>query len=438
MSWKALWRTMIESNGEANASLNDEAATGIGGVMKAEADDFVVEEIPAYEPCGEGEHLYLFIEKRGATTSRVVEELRRTFHVGPKHVGLAGLKDRQAVTRQWFSIHDPARKINDLEAAAMELPWMRVLDAVRHGNKLRRGHLLGNRFRIAVREVNVGAAPRALQTLRMLESAGAPNFFGDQRYGSRGNNHLIGRALVLGHYNETVDRLLGMTEPGDTDRVDAPARRHYHEEQFEAAIGAIGRGAAAERTALHALKRGSRGEKVLRSINVRDREFWVSAFQSAIFDDVLRERLDAGELATLREGDVAFKHGNGSLFDVRIDDLNDELAARLDAFEISPSGPLWGPAMKLAGGAVGEQELRALERTGVDVAALDSFSLAWKERGLGSRRSLRMPVQNVGIEAGADERGEHITCIFDLPAGSFATVVMTRVMTGAWEMPTRW
>lgn len=422
------------------STANDGARTvaAIGGVLKASPDDFIVEEIPAYEPSGEGEHLYLLVEKRDATTSRVVDELRRRYRVSPKHIGIAGMKDRQAVSRQWVSIHDPARRIDDAEAAAIDLPWMRVLDACRHTNKLRRGHLQGNRFRITIREVSVAMAPLALRILRDMEATGVPNFFGDQRYGSRANNHVIGRALVLGRYEEVLDRMLGLTEPCDEDRADAPARRLYAEGRFDEALETMHRGAVAERKALAALKHGARGEAVIRSIGVRDREFWVSAMQSAIFDDVLRDRMERDEISTLLDGDVAYKHDNGALFDVGPEDRDASLQERLRAIEISPSGPLWGPAMKRARGAIAERELEALHRAGLTEEAFEAFSLAWKERGLGSRRSLRMPVRNVSVEAGADERGEHVTCIFDLPAGSFATVVMERLMKGTWSPPARW
>lgn len=415
-----------------------DTAEGIGGALKTSPEDFVVEEIPSYEPCGEGEHLYLLVEKRDATTSRVIEHLCRRFDLERKHVGYAGLKDRHAVTRQWLSLHDPGRRIDDAAAAAMEEPWMRVLDAVRHGNKLRRGHLRGNRFRIALRDVSIGAAPQALAALRKLERQGAPNYFGEQRYGSRGVNHLVGRALILGEFTDALDQFLGWGGHREGHREDAAARDLYEQGAFADARDAYPRSAAPERRALAALARGARAKSAIRAIGPTQRDFWVSAFQSAIFDDVLAQREQTGTPGALVEGDVAYKHDNGALFDVGASEIGESLTQRVTTLEVSPSGPLWGPAMKLAGGQVGEREMAALMRTGVTPDRLKHFSMAWRERGLGARRSMRAVVSNATVEAGADERGEFLRCVFDLPPGSYATVVMSILMQGRFVSENRW
>src|SRR6185436_13505083 len=131
-----------------------------GGELKAVPEDFVVEEIPAYAPCGDGEHLYLRIEKRGIPTFAAVERIASAFGVGKQAVGYAGLKDARAIAVQWISVHSP----KDV-AQGFELDGLRVLESSRHRNKLKVGHLRGNRFRIRVRGVREGGLEDAARAL---------------------------------------------------------------------------------------------------------------------------------------------------------------------------------------------------------------------------------------------------------------------------------
>ena len=81
---------------------------GTGGVLRAQPEDFVVDEVPAYPPSGEGDHVFVRIEKRGLNTAQAVERIARALDVNPRDIGVAGMKDRHAVTRQWISLPPPA------------------------------------------------------------------------------------------------------------------------------------------------------------------------------------------------------------------------------------------------------------------------------------------------------------------------------------------
>jgi tRNA pseudouridine13 synthase len=166
---------------------------GTAGRIRGEFEDFQVTEVPAYEPSGSGEHLYLWVEKRGHTTKHLLDELRRQIGVKPVEIGAAGLKDRHAVTRQWISLpvkYEPRIGSFNLEGAS-------VLEVSRHTNKLGLGHLRGNRFSVRVRDSLPGAVDVAMAILRRLEHAGVPNFFGPQRFGRTGRNAERGLELVL-------------------------------------------------------------------------------------------------------------------------------------------------------------------------------------------------------------------------------------------------
>jgi len=165
-------------------ALGKPAATGR---LRVAAEDFCVTEIPLVEPDGEGEHVWLWIRKRNENTPWVAGQLARFAGVHPRQVSYAGLKDRRAVTEQWFSVQLPGRDAPDWEA--LNSDTLTVLRHARHSRKLRRGALQGNRFSITVREIE--ADETDLDTrLAMIGDAGVPNYFAEQRFGrDAGNLH---------------------------------------------------------------------------------------------------------------------------------------------------------------------------------------------------------------------------------------------------------
>jgi tRNA pseudouridine13 synthase len=167
---------------------------GTGGQIKVQPEDFEVEEIPAYQPCGQGDFLYLWVEKRDMGAEYFLRQVARRLGLAPGEVGSAGLKDRHAVTRQMISV--PGRvedRLGDLEGDGI-----RLLSVSRHGNKLRAGHLHGNRFRILVRDTGPDALARAGAILDVLRREGLPNFYGPQRFGRGGETVTLGLGLLRG------------------------------------------------------------------------------------------------------------------------------------------------------------------------------------------------------------------------------------------------
>ncbi len=156
-----------------------------GGLIRSCPEDFVVEEIPRIHPEGEGSHLWLWVEKRSANTDWVAKELAKAIDCLSRDVGYAGLKDRHAVTRQWFSVpaNDTARE--NLENADIE--GVNILEIHRHTRKLKRGTLNGNRFHLKIREFK-GDVDQTGQRLEQIRTNGVPNYFGPQRFGHQGRN----------------------------------------------------------------------------------------------------------------------------------------------------------------------------------------------------------------------------------------------------------
>ncbi len=171
-------------------------ASGASATLKSLNEDFIVTELPLQLPSGQGEHIWLDVEKNGANTAFVAQQLAQAAGVQEWDVGYAGLKDRHAITRQWFSIYLPKGETPDL--TQLQHPEFKVLSQSRHVKKLRPGDLQGNRFRIVLRDVTGG--PEALQAveanLNAVAAQGVPNYFGAQRFGFEGGNVEQGRAML--------------------------------------------------------------------------------------------------------------------------------------------------------------------------------------------------------------------------------------------------
>ncbi len=166
------------------------------GILKQKPEDFLVEEIPTYLPSGVGEHLYLWIEKRDVSALELVRRVARILGVNRNQIGMAGMKDRQAITRQWISI--PASKNVDFdEDICGDLDEnIKILAQKRHTNKIKTGHLKGNRFTILVREPTAGFSDTA-KRVDLLNATGIPNFYGLQRFGIDNQTLEMGRRFIL-------------------------------------------------------------------------------------------------------------------------------------------------------------------------------------------------------------------------------------------------
>ena len=399
-------------------------APGIGGRLREREEDFLVEETPLYQPSGEGEHIYLFVEKHGISSMEMIGVIARHFGVRRRDVGYAGLKDKMAITRQMVSVWTPRGKIEDFPMLRHDR--VAVLWADRHVNKLRPGHLKGNRFSIRVRGVGLQATLEAQRVMERLAREGLANRIGPQRFGFLCNNHLVGRSIVLGRWSEALEHLLGPS-PTHGD-AQAAGRRLFAEGRYQEAMGHFHESLRTERAVLRALSSGAPPEEAVRTIEPSVLSYYVTAFQSAVFNAVLTRRESDGSLGRLVEGDLAFMHASRATFAVGPAELESpEMPDRLARFEVSPSGPMWGVSMRRAAGAVGETELDALLASGVDEEAMARFERAGGAIE-GARRPLRVPVIDPDVEGGVDAHGSFVRCAFELPRGCFATSVMREIM----------
>jgi len=171
--------------------------------FKQSPREFVVEEIPLYELSGEGEHLVLFVRKKNLSTPEMIGQIARYLGIKNKEIGYAGLKDKHAMTKQYISLHKKYEEA--LEGFNHEN--IKILSKNYHNNKIRIGHLKGNRFYIRLKKVNPTSASKIDEALKNIGINGMPNFFGYQRFGNDGKNHILGKKLAKGEAKERNPRV---------------------------------------------------------------------------------------------------------------------------------------------------------------------------------------------------------------------------------------
>lgn len=339
----------------------------VEGHVRCQPGDFQVEELPIVQPSGEGSHCWLWVEKTGANTDWVAVQLAKAFGCSPRDVGFAGMKDRHAVTRQWFSLPCPQRSTADaqagrsVESASPLMPsdsdieasieGVRILKTSRHGKKLRRGILRGNRFRIEVRQLH-GDLSDLESRLSRIEEQGVPNYFGPQRFGFGGAN---------------VER------------------------------------------AVHWLQQGGRLPRSKRSI-------YLSAVRSFLFNQVLAQRVGDGSWNTLMVGELAMLDGTHSIF--LCDAVDEVLQQRCSSFDLHPTGPLPGRGGMAPADAALALEQNTLAPYADCIASLERFGVD------AERRSLRLRVAELSWEIHQD----NLLLEFSLPAGAYATVVLRELI----------
>ncbi len=293
---------------------------GVGGTLRTSPEHFVVEEIPLYEASGEGQHLYVNITKEGLNSRDVELGLARVFGVANRDVGSAGMKDKHARTSQTFSLlvgHvDDAFVQAAPEKIAAQLPVV-VNWAKLHKNKLKRGHLLGNRFSITVTDLAVTpdeALARSQAILAVLDNRGLPNFYGPQRLGHGGANVQRGMQMLVGK-QFVQDRWL--------------------------------------------------------------RKLLLASVQSYLCNRYLTRRIHDGSYDSLLLGDVAKKVDTGGLFEVTDVEMENP---RYTAQEISFTAPIYGPDMWAATGPSGELEAEVLADNGFTIEQMAKARLSGTRR----------------------------------------------------------
>lgn len=337
------------------------------GLLRQQKSDFKVFEQLPFSPCGEGEHLFVHIRKIGANTVFVARELAKYFKVKEQLVSYAGLKDRFAVTEQWFGVHVPGKQEYDLSDLAIE--GVEVLSYKRHNKKLRTGALTGNRFELILR--NVTELKALHERWENIVEKGVPNYFGEQRFGIDGGN--IDKALALFSGTKVKDK--------------------------------------------------------------KKRGMYLSAARSAIFNDIISERIKEHVFTQLQVGDVLMLAGTQSVF--HLDEIDDSIKKRFREKDVDITATMWG-----AGELMTSAEPNIFEQQIADNH--NKFSQGLPRFGLKQeRRRIRLVIEDADIEVlpnknisnetlpnevPANDILPSVKISFSLAAGSYATTVLRELI----------
>ncbi len=323
----------------------------LSGVIRTHFSDFKVDEKFAFEATGEGEHALLHIKKQDTNTDWLSRQISDLAGVRKLDVSYAGLKDRNAITTQWFSVWLPGKP--DPDWSLLNSENVEILSTCRHNRKLRRGSLRGNQFTLIVRDIE-GDASDLEQRMNTIQQDGVPNYFGDQRFGIDGKN--LEKARVMFGGKRVKDRF--------------------------------------------------------------KRSIYLSAARSAMFNDVLSQRVEMNKWANGIPGDVMLLDNSRSYF--LATDIDEKIVQRLKEHDIHPSGPLWGRGELLSKGDVAELESKLPNK-------FEVFDVGLKNARLDQeRRSLRLSVKD--LQWNYDTSNKILELSFFLPAGGYATAVLREII----------
>jgi tRNA pseudouridine13 synthase len=318
------------------------------GDLRSQLSDFKVFEQLPYQPCGEGEHLYIYLRKTNQNTITVARELAKYFSVKENLVTYAGLKDRFAITEQWFGVHVPGKQQFNLTDLAIE--GVEVLEFKRHNKKLRVGALSGNRFELTLR--NVSKPDDILRRWAAVQQFGVPNYFGEQRFGINGGN--LDKALELFSGKKVKDK--------------------------------------------------------------KKRGMYLSAARSAIFNEMVSQRLQKNTFESLTQGDVFMLAGTQSVF--LADEIDHTIEQRFREKDIDLTAPLWG-----AGELMSQDDTAAFEQATAD--EFPEFCQGLAKFGLKQeRRKIRLSFTQGNIAV----KDNKVVLSFVLPAGCYATTILRELI----------
>ena len=251
----------------------------LSGTIRNQPEDFQVDEIQSFKPSGKGEHVWLHIKKTGENTDWVAGQLAKIADVMRRDVSFAGMKDRNAVTTQWFSVWMPGRDAPRWQDSLPET--VQIIDEKRHNRKLRRGALVGNQFKIVITDFK-GDQSELEKSIQRIHSEGIPNYFGEQRFG---------------FFQEKQNEYLNILKA---------------EQWFQGDFKVKGR---------------------------QKKSIYLSAARSWLFNHILSERVKNGTWNKALAGDVFMLDGTKSSF---LEDVDDVIKERIESKDIHPTGALWG------------------------------------------------------------------------------------------------
>ncbi|MBH0085613.1 tRNA pseudouridine(13) synthase TruD [Psychrobacter sp. SCQQ22] len=357
---------------------------------KANTTDFIVNEILPIDFTNEGEHLWLHIEKSGMNTAYLAKLLSEWAEIPLRDVGYSGLKDRHALTTQWFSLRIPKKQLPVTEFAPIDIgetESVTILAQHWHNKKLNRGTHRANQFVITLRDIQfdnsgtetlepeqlLSAKETVEQYLSSISKSGVPNYFGPQRFGRQGNN--VREALSL------------FARPPRAPRPSS--------------------------------KKG-KSKRAPREQNTME----LSAARSLIFNEILAARVRDGSWNTGLSGEVFNLDGSGSIF--TSEEIDDTLRERMASGDIHPTAVMWGIDNDKVSNVAADIENDTVQHS----LLLTQLAAGLEQRDIkAQRRALRLPIEALTWEwRDSEEDSQTLVLNFTLTTGSFATSVLASLV----------
>ena len=330
--------------------------------------DFVVEEIPLYEFSGEGEHLILLVRKKNLTTNEMIGQFARYLNIKNRDIGYAGLKDKHAMTKQYISIH----KQHEEALENFNFEGIKIVSKTYHNNKIRIGHLKGNRFYIKLKKVNPTDAAKIDEALKNIEKNGMPNYFGYQRFGNDGDNHIIGEKIAKGEKKERNPRVKKLL-------INA-----YQSHLFNLWLS--------RRLEINSLVSSFEPKELEGLLNMPN--------------DAIQKMKEQKHVFKLMSGDLMEHYPKGKLFEYEESEHDRE---RFDSHDITVTGLLCGKKVRVAESLAGEIEKGFDDEINADGAR----RFAW--------------IYPTDIEGRFNQVEAQYEMNFTLPKGSYATVLIEEI-----------
>ncbi len=405
---------------------------GVGGTIKASAEDFVVEEVSSdLAPTADGRFTIARVRVREWETNRLVRQLARSLHISRRRIGFAGTKDKRALTTQLLSFEG----IPPESLRALRIKDVEILDTFTSARGLEIGDLVGNAFRVVVRGLALpeGAAAKAVQTTTTeLESfRGFPNFFGVQRFGSvRPVTHDVGRHLVRSEFQEAVETYVANPIEGEDPESYEVREALAQSGDVKGALLAYPRAYTFEKAILNELAAHPDDYvAALRVLPLNLLIMFVHAYQSFLYNRMLSERMRQGlPIHEPVEGDLVLPADRRGLPDRErtIEVTADNLArvtARCHEGKAWVSAILFGSETRFADGAMGEIERAAVAAEGLSP---EDFIIPEIPRisSRGTRREILAPLRS--LEASVE--GDSLRVSVELTRGAYATCLLREYM----------
>lgn len=329
-------------------------------------NDFVVDELPLYEFSGDGEHLVLLVRKKSLTTLEMISSFAKHCGIKERDIGYAGLKDKHALTKQYISLPKKCEELLE----GFSHPNIKILEKTYHNNKIRIGHLKGNRFFIRLKKVSSVASKMIDEALKGIELYGMPNYFGYQRFGINGDNYKEGELVIKGE-----------------KRVANKKLREFLISAYQSHLFNLW---LAKRVEI---------SRVVEAFSVKD-----ASLALGLIESVVSELKAQKQPFKLVEGDLMMHYPHGRLFSFELGE-----AERFASRDIAPTGLIAGKRASRSTSSAGEIEASFDEEINAD----------------GSRRYAWIFPYDISSKYKSEDA--HYELSFSLPKGSYATVLLEQI-----------